>query len=77
MILEVFQQHNQQVAQLIGKDFSAATLQRYKTSLDHTMNFIQCKYKLPDLDVNKLNYEFIKDYAFWLKTVRNCNHNSR
>lgn len=76
MILETFKQHNEQVAQLIGKDFSAATLQRYKTSLDHTRNFILWKYKLPDLDVNKLNYEFINDYAFWLKTVRNCNHNS-
>lgn len=76
MILETFKQHNEQVAQLIGKDFSPATLQRYKTSLDHTRNFILWKYKLPDLDVNKLNYEFINDYAFWLKTVRNCNHNS-
>lgn len=75
-ILYTFKQHNDQVEQLIGKDFSAATLQRYKTSLDHTMNFIKWKYKLADLDVNKLNYEFINDYAFWLKTVRNCNHNS-
>ncbi len=76
MILQVFQQHNEQVAQLIGKDFSAATLQRYKTSLDHTRNFILWKYKLSDLDVTKLNYEFINDYAFWLKSVRNWNHNS-
>lgn len=56
MVLETFQQHNDQVAQLVGKDYSAATLQRYKTSLDHTRNYIQWKYKLPDLDVNKLNY---------------------
>lgn len=76
MILETFQQHNNQVAQLVGKDFSVGTLQRYKTSLDHTRNYIQWKYKLPDLDVNRLNYEFINDYAFWLKSVRNCNHNS-
>ena len=76
MILETFQRHNQQVVQLVGKDFSAATLQRYKTSLDHTKNFIKWKYKLPDLDVTRLNYEFINDYAFWLKSVRNCNHNS-
>ncbi|WP_018611739.1 site-specific integrase [Segetibacter koreensis] len=76
MILTVFQQHNEQVAHLVGKDFSAATLQRYRTSLDHTRNYIQWKYKLPDLDINKLNYEFINDYAFWLKSKRNCNHNS-
>lgn len=76
MLLEVFKQRNTQVGELVGKDFSPATLQRYKTSLDHTRNFIKWKYKLPDLEVNKLNYEFINDYAFWLKTARNCNHNS-
>ena len=76
LILEVFKQHNEQVSQLIGKDYSAATLQRYKTSLEHTRNFIQWKYKAADLEITKLNYEFIDDYAFWLKTVRKCNHNS-
>ncbi|MGI8584602.1 MAG: site-specific integrase [Chitinophagaceae bacterium] len=75
-ILEVYQQHNEQIAQLIGKDFSAATVQRYRVSLSHTRSFIQWKYNLPDFDISRLNYEFIKDYAFWLKSVRNCNHNS-
>src|SRR4051812_11007948 len=70
LILEVFRQHNEKVAQLIGKDFSAATLERYKISLDHTKNLILWKYKVTDLDVTKLNYEFISEYAFWLKTVR-------
>jgi site-specific recombinase XerD len=76
MIIEVFQQHNNQVEKLIDKDFSAATLERYKTSLDHTRNFIAWKYGVPDMDITKINYEFVSDYAFWLKCVRNCNHNT-
>lgn len=76
MIIEIFEHHNNQVAQLIGKDFSKGTLARFKTSLDHTRNFIAWKYNLPDLDITKLNYEFISEYAFWLKSIRNCNHNS-
>lgn len=32
MLLEIFKQHNDEVAQLIGKDYSTATLQRYETS---------------------------------------------
>lgn len=76
MLLEVFKQHNEEVALLIGKDFTIATLQRYKTSLDHTRNFIEWKYKCSDIDITKLNYEFISSYALWLKTVRDCNHNS-
>ena len=28
------------------------------------------------MDIKKLDYEFVSQYAFWLKTVRNCNHNT-
>lgn len=76
MLCEVFQHHNDQVAQLIGRDFSAATLERYKTSLDHTKSFLNWKYKVSDIDIQKLNFEFVSDYEFWLKSVRNCNHNT-
>jgi hypothetical protein len=76
MIIEIFQQHNNQIAHLVGKDFATGTIERYKTSLEHTRNFIQWKYNRVDLDISKLNYEFISEYAFWLKSIRNCNHNS-
>jgi len=76
MLLEIFQEHNDQVTQLVGKDFAAGTLERYETSLKHTRSFIQWKYKADDIDIKKLNYGFISGYEFWLKSVRNCNHNS-
>lgn len=76
MLLEVFKQHNAEVALLAGKDFSPSTVKRYTTSLTHTRNFIAWKYKVADVDINKLNYEFISSYAFYLKSIRNCNHNS-
>ena len=76
MILDVFQQHNDKVAQLVGKDFADGTLDRYMTSLEHTRRFIQWKYKVNDLDVNQLDYEFITEYEFWLKSARNCAHNT-
>lgn len=71
MILEVFQHHNNQVALLLGKEFSAGTLERYKTSLEHTRNFLKWKYQVLDMDITKLDYEFISEYSFWLKSIRN------
>jgi site-specific recombinase XerD len=76
MLIEIFRHHNEQVKELIGKDYSPATYQRYVTSKDHTQSFLKWKYKIDDIDIRKLNYEFINDYAFWLKTKRNCNHNT-
>ncbi|WP_162055591.1 site-specific integrase [Pontibacter pamirensis] len=76
MLLEVFQKHNEQVEQLVGKDFAPGTLERYKTSLLHTLNFIKWKYKAEDIDVKRLDFGFISDYEFWLKSVRGCAHNT-
>ena len=64
MLLEIFQLHNDQVSQLVGKDFAHGTLERYKASLKHTGSFIQWKYKADDIDIRKLNYGFISAYEF-------------
>jgi hypothetical protein len=76
MVLEVFQYHNDQMAALVNQEYAPGTLDRYKTSYKHTQSFLKWKYKLADVDIDKLNYEFIAEYAFWLKSVRKCGHNT-
>jgi len=76
MIMEIFAYHNQQMAALVGKEFAVGTLERYETSLRHTRSFLAWKFKVPDLDIRKLDFEFIADYEFWLKSVRHCDHNT-
>jgi site-specific recombinase XerD len=76
VILEIFQDHNNQLAKLVGTDYAPGTLERYKTSLEHTRDFIRWKYKAADLEIQRLDYEFIADYEFWMKTVRKCSHNT-
>lgn len=44
--------------------------------MEHTRNFILWKFQVSDLDASRINYDFVSDYAFWLKSIRNCNHNS-
>ena len=75
-ILEVFAEHNAKVEALVGREFAAGTFERYKTSLKHTRDFILWKYKVNDLDIRKINHEFISEYEFYLRTVRNCANNS-
>ncbi len=38
--MEVFHEHNEQMQSLVGKDFSIATLKRYKTSLGLTKELL-------------------------------------
>lgn len=75
-IVSVFEDHNQSVTKLVGKDFAAATLQRYQTCLKHLKDYIKEKYKENDLPLEKLDTEFIRGFEFYLKTERNCAHNT-
>ena len=75
-ILEAFQEHNAQMKALIGKEFAPATLTRYKTACTHLSNYIKWKYEKNDFEVKDLNYEFISQFVFWLKTERKCGHNA-
>ena len=75
MLMEIFQQHNDQLKELVGREYAEGTLQRFITSREHTKKFLKWKFGIEDIDIKKLNYEFVSDYEFWLKTQRKCSHN--
>lgn len=75
-IVGVFKDHNSQMKALIGKSFSKGTWERYETSLRHTVEFMQWKYKVSDMDVRDINPNFVTNYEFWLRTQRKCSNNS-
>ncbi|MDD3079277.1 MAG: site-specific integrase [Paludibacter sp.] len=76
MLVPIFQQHNDEIKALIGKDYAAATLVRYETSLKHTVDFMKWKYKISDIDIRKIDHEFITSYEFYLKSVCKCCQNT-
>ncbi|MEI6766882.1 MAG: site-specific integrase [Bacteroidota bacterium] len=75
-ILTIFQEHNDKVKQLVGKDFANGTKQRYEVTFRHVKEFIKWKYKKEDLPLSGINHEFLTGMEFYLKTVRKCGHNS-
>ncbi|RXG30677.1 site-specific integrase [Leeuwenhoekiella marinoflava] len=76
MLLEIFQEHNEKVESLIGKDFSAGTAERYRTCKKHVASFIKKKYKKNDIPVQDVDHTFITGFEYYLKTTRKCAHNS-
>lgn len=76
MLVPIFQQHNNEIKALIGKEYAPATLIRYETSLKHTVDFMKWKYNVSDMDIRKIDHEFITGYEFYLKTVCNCSQNT-
>lgn len=76
MLVPIFQDHNNKIKELIGKEYAPGTLERYTTSLKHTIEFMQWKYNISDIDITKIDHAFISDYEFWLRSVRNCANNT-
>lgn len=76
MLVPIFQDHNNKIKELVGKEYAPGTLERYTTSLKHTIEFMQWKYNVSDIDITKIDHAFIADYEFWLRSVRNCANNT-
>lgn len=76
MLVPIFQDHNNKIKELIGKEYAQGTLERYNTSLKHTIEFMKWKYNVTDIDIKKIDHAFITDYEFWLRSVRNCANNT-
>jgi len=76
MLLEIFQNHNEQMEMLIGKEYALSTVKKYKTAYKHVKNFLAYKFKRKDIPIERLNHSFITNFEFYLKSVKNCNHNS-
>lgn len=76
MLIPIFQDHNKKIEELVGKEYAPGTLERYKTSLKHTIDFLEWKYKISDIDILKINHAFITEYEFYLRSVRNCSNNT-
>jgi len=76
MLIAIFQKHNEEVEALIDKGFAAGTVERYKTSLSHTQEFIKWKFRISDIDIRDIGHEFITDYDFYLRSVRKCANNT-
>ncbi|PZF71271.1 site-specific integrase [Taibaiella soli] len=76
MLVPIFQDHNNKIEALLGDEFSPGTLERYKTSLKHTIDFLKWKYSVSDIDIDKIDHAFVTEYEFYLRSVRKCNNNT-
>lgn len=75
-VLAEFQEHNDEMFKLVPKEYAKGTHTRFVTARSHVQEFILFKYKRDDLEFRELDYDFIKDYELYLKTIRNCANNT-
>jgi len=73
---EIFQEHNDRVKALIGKDYVKDTHKHYQTTLNNLKSFVKWKYNKSDLQLEELNSKLILDFELFLKQNKNCCNNT-
>ena len=76
MIIPIYQNHNDKIEDLIGNGYAYGTLERFKISLKHLQEFISWKYNVSDIGINKIDYAFVTEFEFYLRSVKKCNNNT-
>lgn len=73
---KVFEDYNDNMKSLIGKCFSSATWTKYERTRRFTIEFIKHKYKVNDIHIKQLDYEFVRELEKYYKLNRKCAHNT-
>ncbi|BAP29940.1 tyrosine type site-specific recombinase [Chryseobacterium sp. StRB126] len=69
-ILELFKEHNDRLEKLVGKEYSIATLWKFKQARDLVKGFITFSFTKADYQFKDLDLKFVQDYEFYLKTEK-------
>ncbi|GAA4329378.1 site-specific integrase [Mucilaginibacter gynuensis] len=75
-LLEIFDEHNQEIENLVGRDYVKATVTKYKTIRSKVSAFIITKYKKPDILLEELDFTFISQFEKFLKIQEGIEHNT-
>lgn len=75
-LIPIFEDHNNRIEKLLGKEYALATFKNYKTCLSHLKSFLWRKYKKTDINLRQLEPSFLNDFDFYLRTSGNINNNS-
>jgi site-specific recombinase XerD len=76
MLIPTFQDHNNRMKELLGKQYAPGTLQRFEVTLNHITSFLLWKYNVTDMRLDKLDFAFVTDLEFYLRSVKNCSNNT-
>jgi integrase len=75
-LLQMYDLHNEEMAQLVGKVYTNATLIKYQMSKDIMKQFIVDTMGKQDVELHDVTVSFVKKHDLYLRTVRNNVTNS-
>ncbi len=76
-LLQIIDFHNHQFKEKVGiGKFSEGTLEKYLTTRQRTLEFLNFQYKLSDIPLADLKYSFVTNFEHFLVTRKQMQNNS-
>lgn len=76
MFFEAFEEHNEQMAQLVGKEYNLTTLRRYRLCLRYFKEMLSKETKVEDIPFKNVTGEMIRNFEAFLKIEKDCAQNT-
>ena len=76
MFFEVFEEHNEQMSLLIGKEYNEITLRRYRLCLRYFKEMLSEETKVEDIPIKNVTGELVRKFEAFLKIEKNCAQNT-
>lgn len=76
LLMEIISDHNYRMKELIGIEYAPGTYKRFKVVQSHTLEFLQARFSVTDYDIRRIDFAFVSDYEFHLRSVRQMGNNA-
>ena len=75
-IMEIFLEEIDRMRSSKGEGCSAANVQKHEVCRNHLTDFLNNNYRRNDISLMHLNKKFVLDFIDYLRTEKNCQHNT-
>ncbi|WP_029034064.1 site-specific integrase [Salinimicrobium terrae] len=69
-VITAYQEHNNYYKKLVGKDIKEVSWQKFENTKSHLQEFVKWKFDQRDIKLNTLKHQFIQDFEYYLRTVK-------
>lgn len=75
-LIQIFNEHNNQIEKLVGKSYSSGCYNRYLRTSKHLQSYIKKEYSMNDIFVQEVDLKFINGFEYYLKIKAIGNQNT-
>jgi len=75
-LLEIYQEHNVEIEELVGREFSSGAYLRHVRTLKYLKKFLVKKYDREDIYIEEVGLRFITQFEHFMKVLRVGNQNT-